>query len=643
MSAFVNTLFNGFAFSGLLFLLSVGLTLILGLIRVVNFAHGVLFILGGYMFVMITNATNSLILGILVSIITLAVVGGFIEFVLLKRVYGRGHLAQIIITFGVVLIAQDVIKLIWSNVPYNLTAIPTFLQGSVDIGDVTVPKNSIFIIGVAILMGIILLLILNKTKLGKRINAASLDTEMANALGMNVPFLFTSVFILGSACAAVAGALLSLKVSLVPALSMEYLIYAFAVVIIGGLGSFKGSIYGSLIVGICYSFGIMILPNFAMIFIFALLLLTLLIRPRGLFGVVEEERTIKLRAEEGKTIILPGLKKSSKRVRQLILWGAIIVLLIVLSRILPTFWVLFITEILILILLASSLNMVIGSGLVSLAHAAFFGAGAYISSVVLIQLTSSLFLSIAISVVGAAIIAFVIGILSLRHVELYFTLITLAFAQFFYTLVFKWKAVTGGDDGLMGIPFPSINVFGLTGEIFTPDSTLKYLYYVLVFVVIGLVFIRIILNSPFGQVLHGIRENTERVSFLGLNPKKFKVAVFVIAGGLAGLAGALFAPFQMVISPIVAHWSKSVEPIFMNIIGGTATNIGPGIGAAVYLFFKDTISSITEYWRIWFGLLLIAIILVFPQGIIGYSRIAIAKIVKRTKKSRTQKHGNIEA
>ena len=319
MSAFVNTLFNGFAFSGLLFLLSVGLTLILGLIRVVNFAHGVLFILGGYMFVMITNATNSLILGILVSIITLAVVGGFIEFVLLKRVYGRGHLSQIIITFGVVLIAQDVIKLIWSNVPYNLTAIPTFLQGSVDIGDVTVPKNSIFIIGVAILMGIILLLILNKTKLGKRINAASLDTEMANALGMNVPFLFTSVFILGSACAAVAGALLSLKVSLVPALSMEYLIYAFAVVIIGGLGSFKGSIYGSLIVGICYSFGIMILPNFAMIFIFALLLLTLLIRPRGLFGVVEEERTIKLRAEEGKTIILPGLKKSSKRVRQLIL------------------------------------------------------------------------------------------------------------------------------------------------------------------------------------------------------------------------------------------------------------------------------------------------------------------------------------
>ncbi len=158
------------------------------------------------------------------------------------------------------------------------------LQGALRLGGLTFPRTALFIIGVAGLLTVLLWLLLNRTSLGKQVNAASSDMEMAEALGLNVPLLFTSVFALGSALAGGAGTLLALRLSFLPALGVEFLIYAFAVVIIGGLGSFKGSVYGSLIVGICYSVGTFYISEFAMVFVFALLLLTLLIRPAACAG-----------------------------------------------------------------------------------------------------------------------------------------------------------------------------------------------------------------------------------------------------------------------------------------------------------------------------------------------------------------------
>jgi branched-chain amino acid transport system permease protein len=476
--------------------------------------------------------------------------------------------------------------------------------------------------------------LLNKTKLGKQINAASSDMEMADALGINVPLLFTTVFVLGSAAAGIAGVLLTLKLSLVPPLGLEYLIYAFAVVVIGGLGSYKGSIYGALIVGVCYSFGILLIPAFAMVFVFALLLLTLLIRPRGLFGVVEEIRAPAVAV--GKKIVaqfsfFSGKLSSNTLIRA---GGLLLVLFVILLPILaPGFWVVFVTEVLILILLATSLNMLVGAGMLSLAHAAFFGTGAYITSLVLIHITNSLIFALVGSVLMAAFFAFIIGLLSLRHVEIYFALLTLAFAQFVYTVVFKWSSLTGGDDGLMGIPFPSLNFLGLTRDVFVPDTSEKYLYLVLVIVLFGLLALRMIMKSPFGQILQGIRENTERISFVGLNPKKYKLAAFVLAGSFAGLAGAVFAPFEMVVSPYAAHWTKSIDPIFMCIIGGVNTTLGPGVGAVIYIFFKDWLSSLMEYWRIWFGLMLIVIAIGFPRGLIGYLQIGLSNALARNPKS----------
>ena len=622
------TLLNGLVFSGLLFLLAAGLTLVLGLARIINFAHGSLFLIGGYLCVTVANVTGSWWITLLTSAVCLAIIGGAMEIVLLKRIYGKEELLQLILTFGVVLVVEDVVKLIWGNVPYGLTFSPAFLSGAIVFMGITLPKDSLCVIFTAAIVCVLLWLLLNKTRLGKQINAASSDMEMADALGINVPLLFTTVFVLGSIAAGIAGVLLTLKLSLVPPLGFEYLIYAFAVVVIGGLGSYKGSIYGALIVGICYSFGVLLIPEFAMVFVFALLLLTLLIRPRGLFGVVEEIRGPAVavgKKIETQFALFSGRLSSTTLIR---VGGAVLLLFVVLLPILaPGFYVVLVTEILILILLATSLNMLIGAGMLSLAHAAFFGTGAYITSLLLIHITSSLIVALVASVLMAALFAFIIGLLSLRHVEIYFALLTLAFAQFVYTVVFMWSSLTGGDDGLMGIPFPSLNFFGLTGDVFVPDTSEKYLYFVLVIVLFGLFALRMILRSPFGQILQGIRENTERISFVGLNPKKYKLAAFVLAGSFAGLAGAVFAPFEMVVSPYAAHWTKSIDPIFMCIMGGVNTMLGPGVGAVIYIFFKDWLSSLMEYWRIWFGLMLIIIALGFPRGIVGYLQIGFSNVL----------------
>lgn len=631
---FLITLLNGLAFSGLLFLLSAGLTLILGLARVINFAHGSLFLLGGYLCISIANATGNWWITLLTSALSLALIGGVIEFSLLRRIYGKEELLQLILTFGIVLIVEDIVKLIWGNVPYSLTFVSPLLSGSIVFMGATIPKDSLCIICTAALVCLLLWLLLNKTRMGKQINAASSDMEMADALGINVPLLFTTVFVLGSAAAGIAGVLLTLKLSLVPPLGFEYLIYAFAVVVIGGLGSYRGSIYGALIVGICYQFGILLIPEFAMVFVFALLLLTLLIRPRGLFGVVEEIRGPAVAV--GKKMKLE-FSLSSGRLSSntlLSLGGAVLLLFVILLPLLaPGFWVVFTTEVLIFILLATSLNMLLGAGMLSLAHAAFFGTGAYVTSLILIHITNSLIVALAASVVVAAAFAFIIGLFSLRHVEIYFALLTLAFAQFVYAVVFKWRNLTGGDDGLMGIPFPSFNFLGLTGDVFVPDTPEKYLYFVLVIVLAGLLALRMILRSPFGQILQGIRENTERVSFVGLNPKKYKLAAFVLAGSFAGLAGAVFAPFEMVVSPYAAHWTKSIDPIFMCIIGGVNTMVGPGVGAIIYIFFKDWLSSLMEYWRICFGIILIIIALGFPRGLVGHLQIGLSNILVRDQSS----------
>lgn len=617
---FLITLLNGLAFAMLLFILSSGLTLIFGLLGVINFAHGSLFVFGAYIGYSIAGFFGNWWIGLLTAPLAIAGIGWLLEASLFRPAYKRDDIFQILMTFGVILVFEDLIKLFWGPTA-KIVAIPQWMNKSVNILGQGFSFTSILLIIVGVIVFFFMWLLLNRTRLGKIIKASSSDKLMAGSIGIDVNFLYTITFVIAAGMAGFGGFLSTLKLSLTTGLGFEYLIYCIAVVVIGGLGSYIGSFCGAIIIGVLYSFGLLIVPRWAMVFVFALMMVTLLIRPRGLFGQLSLPKKAFVPIEEyvdWNSLKLFGAISMNNVFR----FGKLLLFLGLISMPLwcPTFWLIFTTEVLIISLLATSLNLILGyTGMFSIGQAALFGAGAYSAGLFLIHLSNSFELALAIACGTGVIIAFLIGALSLRHTELYFAMLTLAFAQFFYTVVYKWRSFTGGDDGIT-IPLPSLNLGGLTGDIVKMDSPVKYFYVVLAIVLPCILILRKIIESSFGMVLQGIRENTQRVDFLGINPRKHKLISFIIAGFFSAIAGALFAPLEVLISPVLAGVEKSIDPVFICILGGLKIFMGPSLGAALYMGLKEVITSITEYWMLIFGSILLIIVYAFPDGVLGSLR-----------------------
>ena len=276
------------------------------------------------------------------------------------------------------------------------------------------------------------------------------------------------------------------------------------------------------------------------------------------------------------------------------------------------------TEIVILALFAVSLNLLLGyTGLVSFGHAAYFGIGAYTCAILMKTHGVPFALAFAAAGAMAALFAIVFGFFCVRSTRIYFAMLTLAFAQIVWAVCFKWNSVTGGEQGLSNVPYPDLGWMAslpLLGGLRTADH-----YFLLVMVLAGLCFLVLyrIVHSPFGRVLTAIRENAERAQFVGLNVRAYQIAAFAIAGAFAGFAGALFGIFNRGVFPDFAYWSKSAEVLIMAILGGIGSFWGPAIGAAALTLLNHQISSITRYWPLVLGLVLIVLLFVFPGGITG--------------------------
>jgi branched-chain amino acid transport system permease protein len=442
-----------------------------------------------------------------------------------------------------------------------------------------------------------------------------------------VKFIFLIAFMFGAYLAGLGGALSSLRISFTPGADVEYLIFSFAVVVIGGLGSFLGSFLGAIIVGEMYNLGIFAIPSLAMSFVFILLVLTLVARPRGLFGRIAEGRHIPIAPYTGQMKFREFFLSKKIPFRFFIyLMGLIIIGLLFMAPLgISKYWVTLITEIFIFAIFATSFNLLLGfTGMLSFGQAALFGAGAYTVSLIFLKLTASWPIAFLGALFISALLSIIIGYLSIHRAEIYFAMLTLSFAQLFYTVIYKWTKFTGGSDGLLGIPFPKFSIFGLVLNLSSPT---KYYYFALAILILSLFILRRIVRSPFGQILLAIRENPIRLEFTGINPKKYKLIAFVIAGIFSGLAGAIFAPFSGTIDPGIAHWSKSADPVFMSLAGGITTFIGPTIGGAVFLILNSVISAVTQYWMLIFGLILVAIVILFPSGLTGFVREKLAKWV----------------
>lgn len=297
-----------------------------------------------------------------------------------------------------------------------------------------------------------------------------------------------------------------------------------------------------------------------------------------------------------------------------------IALLVTFARWSPQrYWISVAEQILIWGLFAMSLDLLVGyTGLPSLGHAAFFGVGAYAYALVATRATASLFVALPAAGIVAAVAALLIGMFSVRASGIFFLMLTLAFAQMLFALVFGWTEVTGGSDGLSSVPRPDLGIAGIDLSF----STSYYAFVAVVFVVCALA-LRWIVRSQFGLALAGVRENERRMRALGYDTTRLRLAAFVLAGGFAGVAGALLAGSDQFVSPSDVYATTSVTALVMVLVGGTGTLAGPVLGAAIVTILRLYVSSapvIGDRWETLLGLLFVGTVLFARRGLLGVAR-----------------------
>jgi len=278
------------------------------------------------------------------------------------------------------------------------------------------------------------------------------------------------------------------------------------------------------------------------------------------------------------------------------------------------FGVYLLMQMMLLCIFALGFNLLLGyTGLLSFGQAGFFAVGAYVCALILLK-APSLLLGIAGGIVAAGLVALVLGYLSVKLTEIYFSMLTLSFGMMIHSLVWRWRDVTGGDDGLTGIPRAPLQLPGVSIDLSRLSS---YYYFMLVATVLAVWVMHRIVRSPLGLTFQAIRDSAVRAEFVGISIRRFRLWAFVIAGLYAGLAGAMVAPLERTITPTYAHWVASAEPVLAALIGGLYVFAGPIVGAVLFIGIKEIVVRATDHWMLVMGAVVIAIVLGFRGGVLG--------------------------
>ena len=283
---------------------------------------------------------------------------------------------------------------------------------------------------------------------------------------------------------------------------------------------------------------------------------------------------------------------------------------------------------------AAGLNLLVGyGGLVSFGHALPFAFGGYAAGLVLLNVTTSAWLALLVSTASMALLSLLVGAVSLRRTEVYFSMLTLAFAQLGFFIALQWHSVTGGDDGMAGIPVATLELGVTTLELNALRDPLTF--FIVTAVIVLLTFAALILytESPMGRVLQAIRESEERARGCGYNTRLVQLVTFVVAGAVAGLAGGLFAMLNNFVG-LQPYWLLSGVVLIMVILGGRSSLFGPFLGAVVYLLLESTLSRYTDSWQFYVGAIFVLCVLLFPQGLWGVVTTTVPGLFRRTRAAR---------
>ncbi|MEY4845384.1 MAG: hypothetical protein RL312_1665 [Pseudomonadota bacterium] len=596
---------SGLASASSLFIIASGLTLVFGVTRIVNFAHGSFYMLGAYMAVTIVpwllqieRSPTLFFAGVLISAAVVGVLGVAMEILLLRRIYKVPELFQLLATFGVVLMVQDAVLHIWGPLDIAGPRAPGLRHG-VMILDQRFPAYELFLIAAGPVVLGLLWLLMHKTRFGILLRAATRDREMVGALGVNQALLFTGTLFLGAFLAGLGGALQIPRVSASAQMDLAIITEAFVVTVIGGMGSIGGAFLAALLIGQLQAFGVLIFPKITLVLVFLLMALVLVVKPWGLLG----------RPEAAPPSAMPEGIASPGRFR--VFEKLLVALALLVAAMLPLFGdayaVKVATEVLIFALAAFSLNFLVGNGgIVSFGHAAYFGLGAYASGLLVTKLGMPMEPALIAAPLAGGFFAALFGFFIVRLQGIYLAMLTLAFAQIAYAVCFQWVEVTGGDNGIVGVwPAP------------WAASRIVYHYLVLVVAVLGIIALRHVIYAPFGASLRAARDSAARAEAIGIDVRAHRWLGFTIAGAAAGLAGGLYAFSKGSIDPTLLGIPLSVDFLAMILLGGMQSVMGPVLGAAAFHSIKDIFMPLTDHWRFLLGASIIALVLIFPRGLGG--------------------------
>ena len=602
MEFLVVQFLTGLASAASLFLAASGLSIIFGVTRIVNFAHGAFYMLGAYVAVTLTEwwaGPLGFWGGILVAALFVAVLGALTEILLLRRIYRSPELFQLLATFGVTLMMQDIVLLVWGPVDLIGPRAPGF-RGAVDILGQAVPTYELFLIALGPVVLAVLWLLFHRTRWGVLVRAATQDRDMVAALGVNQKWLFTSVFALGIFLAALGGALQLPREAASHNMDLRIIVEVFVVVVIGGLGSVTGAFLAAVLVSELNAFGILILPKISLVLVFLVMAAVLVVRPWGLFGRKEGAA----RQAPGATIHPWRPLRPPERLAVAGVLAAAACLPLFAGNYLLTVG----SEILIFVLFAQSLQLLMTvGGLASFGHAAYFGLGSYGAALAAKSLGLPMGLALLAGPLLALAGACLFGWFAVRLAGVYFAMLTLAFAQIAWSVAFQWVEVTGGDNGILGV-WPAALV-----------GTPARFYWLSFFVTVAGVFcLRVLTFSPFGYALRATRDSELRAEAIGIDRGRVQLTAFMIAGAFAGIAGALFAYLKGSVFPETLAIPLSVDALVMVLLGGVETVSGAVVGAIVYKALAVWLMSETELSKLVLGAVIVGLVVLSPKGIVGY-------------------------
>jgi ABC-type branched-subunit amino acid transport system permease subunit len=598
----------GVSYGVVLFTISVGLMLTLGLMRVINLAHGAFAAVGGYLAVSLMNSYGVGFLSAAIAASVAVAIGSVVvERLLYVKLYGANELDQVLMTVGLVFLTTAALNLFFG--PDLLPArLPSWLMANLDLGLRTFQTYRIVIVAIGAVLIAALWFLFERTPFGARLRAAVDNRGMASVMGIDVGRLYSVAFAVGSGLAALGGAVGFPMLPLEPLYPLKYITMVLIVVSLAGFGNIKSAAPAAISVGVVDTAARFLFPVVGAFAVYIMFIAVMAWRASD-------------DAHRSHLVSLPGLVRKFQPL-EILFWAF-----------LPAVYVFFpgylslATTILIMALFSMSLDLVLGfAGIMTLGHGIYFGIGAYSAAWIALAGWQEPVSCLVLSGVAAAIAGAVLGPFVLQRRGLSLIMVTFVLALIFYEAANKATDITGGDNGLSGFKFDPL--FGLLN--WSVYSRVEYLYALTC--LFGLFYAsKCMVTSPFGLALRGIRENPDRMAFVGAPVLGHLIRIYVFSAFMAGVAGALAAQTTRFVGLGVAHLDISVNALVMLVLGGVGVLYGAIVGAGVYMFVHHLASEWNPYhWMFIIGILLVAVVRLGGGGLLGLGDAGLRYLMQMT-------------